>query len=151
MSRMVKDVTKFHDYLGAPVRDQPGWPEQARVDLRVDLIDEEINKELLPAIRARNMLKTADGIADSIYVLIGAALEFGIPLDTVWKLVQQANMAKGQGRHSPSCNINKSPRDQERRCDCGVVSYREDGKVAKPPGWQAPDADIAWLVDHSWN
>lgn len=59
--------------------------------------------------------KLSDGLADLIYVTVGTALEFGIPLDRVWAEVQRANMQKASG-----------PR-------------RADGKVLKPPGWVPPD------------
>lgn len=49
-----------------------------------------------------------------IYVLVGAALAFGIPLDRVWSEVQRANMAKLGG------------------------ARRADGKILKPEGWQPP-------------
>lgn len=67
-----------------------------------------------------DLAKVADGCLDQIYVTCGAALAFGISLDHSWDLVQAANMAK-----------------------FGPGSYkRPDGKVQKPPGWIAPDADI---------
>jgi hypothetical protein len=57
----------------------------------------------------------ADGIVDAIYVLIGAAITYGIDIRPVWQAVHAANMAKEGG------------------------ATREDGKVQKPPGWQPPD------------
>jgi predicted HAD superfamily Cof-like phosphohydrolase len=64
-----------------------------------------------------NLPETADAIADLIYVLIGTAHEFGIPLADVWAEVQRTNMAKTGG------------------------ATRSDGKVMKPEGWQAPDIE----------
>ncbi len=60
----------------------------------------------------------ADGLVDSIYVHVGAALQYGLPLDHVWDAVQKANMAKFPG---------------------GRAIRREDGKVIKPEGWQPPN------------
>lgn len=114
------DVWCFHTACNIPVRLDPGFPSDERVALRVDLINEEVNKELLRAIESRDLVKTADGIADAIYVLIGAALEFGIPLDRVWAAVHESNMAM----MDPAT---------------GYVKRREDGKVLKPDGWKAPD------------
>ena len=61
-----------------------------------------------------DILQVADGLADLIYVAVGAALAFGIPLDRVWSEVQRANMAKTGGKRSPM------------------------GKILKPEGWQPP-------------
>lgn len=142
---MIKDVTAFHDYLGAPVRERPSWPHADRIELRRKLIKEEGN-ELLDAIEVRDMTKVADGAADLIYVVLGTLIEFGIVGRTwrrIWRLVHAANMNKGKGVHTLSCDIRTKSRSGERRCTCGVVKYRDDGKVAKPADFVAPDADIA--------
>ncbi len=120
MRQAIQDVTDFHIACDIPILHVPTFPHSDRVELRVKLIDEEVNKELLPAIERRDMVAVADGIADSIYVLTGMALEFGIPLECVWEAVQAANMAK----LDPIT---------------GKVRRREDGKVLKPDGWQPPD------------
>jgi len=80
-------------------------------------------KELMPAIATRDMLETADAIVDSIYVLIGAALEFGIPLAEIWAEVQRSNMGK----------VIELP-DGTRK-----VNRRPDGKILKPENWVPPD------------
>ena len=90
----------------------------------MELIREEVNRELLPAMEAGDMPEIADAMADSIYVIVGAALEYGIPLDRVWAAVQRANMAKVD----PAT---------------GKVRKRHDGKVLKPEGWTPPDISAA--------
>lgn len=120
LTKVMDDVEMFHVMCGLPVKHTLGFPDDERVALRIRLIDEEINKELFPAIEARDMVGTADGIADAIYVLCGMALEFGISIEAVWDTVHEANMAK---------------RDPV----TGIVKHREDGKVLKPEGWKAPD------------
>lgn len=117
------DVAEFHKACDIPILAKCGIPDAARVELRINLIQEEVNRELLPAMATDNLLKIADGMADAIYVIVGAALEYGIPLHRVWELVQAANMAK------------RDPMT-------GKVYRRADGKVTKPPGWVSPDADI---------
>jgi predicted HAD superfamily Cof-like phosphohydrolase len=67
-----------------------------------------------------DLVGIADGIADSVYVLVGTALEYGIPLDRVWGAVHSANMAKVDPV-------------------TGKVRKRFDGKVLKPDGWKRPD------------
>ena len=118
MRGVLRDVAEFHRATDCPVMRQPVWPED-RIDLRVELITEEMEKELFPAIEERNMEGTADGIADSVYVLAGTMLEFGYPAE-VWDEVQQANMRKVDP-------------------ETGKVRRREDGKILKPEGWTPPD------------
>jgi predicted HAD superfamily Cof-like phosphohydrolase len=69
---------------------------------------------------AKSLPDIADAIADSIYVLVGTALEYGIPLDRVWNAVQAANMAEVDPV-------------------TGLVRKRTDGKILKPDGWLPPD------------
>ena len=127
MHTAFRNVAAFHKACDVPVRDEPSFPDDSRVDLRINLIEEEVVKELFPAIQARDMLKTADGIADAIYVLIGAALEFGIPLPQVWEMVHGANMKKVDPF-------------------TGKVTRRADGKILKPAGWVSPESDIERLL-----
>ncbi len=118
----MNDVEAFHLLCDVPAPNVLGFPDDERIELRIRLIEEEVNKELIPSVRARDMVGTADGIADAIYVLCGMALEFGIPLEDVWEEVHKANMAKADPV-------------------TGVVKHREDGKVMKPDGWVPPDIE----------
>lgn len=122
MKFLLEDVEDFHRACDVPVHAMPQVPSQDRQKLRYDLIVEEVVKELLPALVQEDLVQIADALADSIYVLVGTALEYGIPLDRVWAVVQRANMAKVD----PTT---------------GKVRKREDGKVLKPEGWTAPDID----------
>ena len=120
MSEFVDDVRTFHLATDVPVLASPQIPNADRILLRKRLIDEEVNVELFTAMKENNIVEIADAIADSIYVLIGTALEYGIPLDAVWGEVQRSNMAKVDP-------------------DTGKVRRREDGKVLKSEGWTKPD------------
>lgn len=120
MKNLMHDVAAFHLACDVPIAAVPEEPPPARVELRIDLIDEEVNRELIPAMRTGSMALIADAMADSIYVIVGAALEYGIPIDRVWAAVQAANMAKVDPV-------------------TGKVRKRSDGKVLKPDGWTAPD------------
>lgn len=127
------DVEAFHVAVAQPVRNTPcplfEGETMADLDLRSDLIGEE-EGEIQRAIFALEVATTeedhrkamadlADGLADLIYVCIGTALQFGIPLDRVWKEVHRSNMAKVQGG----------------------VRRRDDGKILKPEGWTPPDVE----------
>jgi predicted HAD superfamily Cof-like phosphohydrolase len=122
MKKLMEDVKAFHLACDVPILGSPIVPDYDRKQLRINLIEEEVNKELIPAMLADNLLEIADAMADSIYVIVGAALEYGIPLDKVWEAVQRANMNKVDPV-------------------TGKVRRREDGKILKPDGWQAPDIE----------
>lgn len=127
MNGLIADVSAFHLACGQPIEPQLLIPGE-RVDLRRRLIREEyteLMKEGFGVLRGHevDLVSLADGLVDLIYVCVGTALEFGIPLDRVWLEVQRANMAKA----GPD----------------GKVRYRDDGKVLKPDGWQPPDVHAA--------
>lgn len=119
MVDVYKDVAEFHRALKVPVVEKPQFPSDERVQLRVELVQEEVVRELFSAIERRDIVATADGIIDGVYVLVGMALEFGIPFDRVWNEVQRSNMEKV----GPN----------------GEIYRRPDGKVTKPPGWNPPN------------
>jgi len=117
-----QDVLDFHKKFNAYVGDKPAFPDRQTQELRMSLIQEEVG-ELFRALQAGkypriwgkpNLPSVADGIADSIVVLIGTAIAFGIDLRPIWDEVHKTNMAKiGGGK-------------------------RKDGKVLKPLGWEGP-------------
>lgn len=121
MLGLMHDVSRFHHATGEPDwhwKYKPVVPSPERVALRRQLIAEE-TMETLAAMDKGDLVEIADGLADSIYVLIGTALEYGIPLHKIWDEVQRSNMAKA----GPD----------------GKVLRREDGKILKPLGWTPPD------------
>lgn len=123
---MIEDVKEFHKvFCTNQLRDTVGLPPLQIRDLRTNLIEEEVTGELIPALDSGNIIEIADAIADSIVVLIGTALAYGIPLKQVWKEVHRSNMAKMQ----PD----------------GTVKRRADGKILKPEGWTPPD--IKGIID----
>lgn len=67
----------------------------------------------------RDIIESADALADLVYVIYGMALECGINLPAVLAEVQSSNMSKlGED---------------------GKPIYREDGKVLKGPGFFVPN------------
>jgi predicted HAD superfamily Cof-like phosphohydrolase len=136
VQKLIDDVAAFHNACDVPVLTKPTIPPPDRVKLRWKLVFEEVIAELGPAMAVDivgnplpdiepHLPSIADAIADSIYVLVGTSLEYGIPLARVWDAVQAANMAKV----GPD----------------GKVIRREDGKILKPEGWQP--ADIAGILN----
>lgn len=123
MKSALADVRGFHAAMDVPAPNVPCIPSSDRVELRLRLINEEVD-ELHVAVSDGDIVEVADALADIIYVAIGMAIEFGIPLDRVWDEVQRTNMAKVD----PTT---------------GKVHRRADGKVLKPDGWTPPDIAAA--------
>lgn len=61
--------------------------------LRAKLIREE-TKEVCHAIEKKNLPALAKELADLLYVVYGAALAFGIPMNDVFQIVHQSNLTK---------------------------------------------------------
>lgn len=121
----VDDVREFHLAFGQDVEPEPTIVSERIETLRVRLMREELD-ETVVAMADDDLPGIADGLADLIYVSIGTALAYGIPLERVWDAVHAANMAK------------LGPDGKPIR-DAG-------GKVVKPAGWTPPDiaAIVGW-------
>jgi len=91
----LSDVAKFHDTFGLPVLDQPVIPDEKRCELRVSLLQEELN-ELKEAIENNDLVEVADALCDIQYVLSGAVHEFGLGphFKSLFDEVQRSNMSK---------------------------------------------------------
>ncbi len=111
-----QDLVDFHQKFGCAYQVRPGDVDKQTRALRKELIREETG-ELFDAMDAVDLADIADGIVDSIYVLLGTAVSYGIDIRPVWDIVHRANMAKEGG------------------------TTREDGKILKPAGWAAPDVE----------
>lgn len=91
----INQVAEFHRTFNAPVLESPQIPSQQRCELRVSLLQEELN-ELSQAIKDGNIIEVADALCDLQYVLSGAVLEFGLGEKFVelFNEVQRSNMSK---------------------------------------------------------
>lgn len=108
------DILEFADKFGHYIEAHPCIPPEKVKVLRKNLIKEE-TEELLKAIEEDDLEGIADGAADSIVVILGTLIAYGIVFQSVWDEVHRTNMAKVGG------------------------ATREDGKSLKPEGWQPPD------------
>jgi len=88
-------VAAFHDTFHLPVLDQPVIPDAKRCELRINLLQEELN-ELKDAIADNDLVEVADALADIQYVLSGAIHEFGLGnrFKALFDEVQRSNMSK---------------------------------------------------------
>lgn len=124
MKTMTEQQAEFMKAMGSPTIEKEGHVVCCILARR--LIEEEVNVETLPALEKykqhpsfENLVELADGIIDSVYVLLHAANSLDIPFDLVWNEVHRSNMAKVDAD--------------------GRVKKREDGKILKPEGWTPPD------------
>ena len=111
-------VKTFMNTYGQDVKEQASFPDDKIVQLRVDLIEEELN-ELKEAIENNDIVEVADALTDILYVTYGAGHSFGVDLDECFDEVQRSNMSKlGED---------------------GKPIYNDSGKVMKGPNYFAPN------------
>ena len=107
-----EDVKTFMETFGQMVRTKPQFPDEKTMQLRCDLIKEELN-ELEHAIKTKNLKEVADALTDILYVTYGAGYAYGIDLDKCFKEVQSANMSKlgedGKPIYNEKCKVMKGP------------------------------------------
>tara|TARA_A100000164_G_scaffold260581_1_gene232555 strand:+ start:75 stop:416 length:342 start_codon:yes stop_codon:yes gene_type:complete len=103
---------------GQEVKERATFPENKIVQLRIDLIEEELN-ELKEAVKNNDIVEVADALTDILYVTYGAGHSFGVDLDKCFDEVQRSNMSK--------LGVDGKP------------IYNESGKVMKGPDYFAPD------------
>ena len=113
-----EDVKTFMETFGQMVRTKPQFPDEQTMQLRYDLIKEELN-ELEQAMKTKNLKEIADALTDILYVTYGAGYAYGINLDKCFKEVQRANMSKLGNDGKPI--------------------YNEKGKVMKGPNYSEPN------------
>ena len=113
-----EDVKKFMKTFGQKVITRPQFPDEKTMNLRFDLIKEELD-ELEQAMKIKDLKEIADALTDILYVAYGAGCAYGIDLDKCFKEVQRANMSK--------LGIDGKP------------IYNEKGKVMKGPDYIAPN------------
>ena len=88
-------VSEFHKTFNAPVLETPQIPSTERCNLRVSLMQEELN-EIKEAIEGNDLIEISDGLCDLMYVLVGSILEFGLrdKFVELFNEVQRSNMSK---------------------------------------------------------
>lgn len=123
---MQEAVREFHEAMGQPA---PGkYTELERKELRLNLIQEELD-ELATALGCNVGIHgewvemdgggydeegVVDAISDILYVVLGTAVEMGLPVQRFFAEVHRSNMTKVGG------------------------PVREDGKILKPDTYEPP-------------
>ena len=111
-------VGLFMTTFGQEVKKKPGFSSDKINNLRISLIEEELN-EFKDAILKKDLKEAADALTDILYVTYGAGYAYGINLDRCFKEVQRANMSKLGTDGNPI--------------------YNDKGKVMKGPNYTEPN------------
>lgn len=161
MNKFQEQVKEFHETFDVPIHDKPLCSiAKERALLRAKLIMEEAEETIrgmgckqdedgfidLMDDTEFNMVEVADGIADLIYVALGAALEFGIDIEPIFNEVHRSNMSKAW-----------STEEVEKGLPDGVSAHeieglfpmwcvkRADGKILKSPSYSP--ANVRKVLD----
>tara|TARA_Y100001970_G_scaffold279362_1_gene386563 strand:- start:745 stop:1113 length:369 start_codon:yes stop_codon:yes gene_type:complete len=111
-------VKEFMFTFGQEVKENPEFPNDNIVDLRIKLIEEEL-QELKDAIKNNDIVEVADALTDILVVTYGAAASWGLEIDKCFNEVHRSNMSK--------LSVDGKP------------IYNEYGKVMKGPNYSPPD------------
>jgi predicted HAD superfamily Cof-like phosphohydrolase len=113
----LQQVAEFHKTFTAPILPTPQIPSRERSELRISLLQEELN-ELKQAIAENNLVEVADSFCDLQYVLSGAILEFGMAdkFSEMFAEVHRSNMSK-------ACNTEQEAQET-------VEHYLQQGQEA---------------------
>lgn len=119
--RYVTNFDKVEDFMrafGQNVEEEPTMLDEKTLQLRLELIEEEL-RELYLGVERKNIIEIADALTDLLYVIYGMGAAMGIELDYCFAEVHGSNMSKlGED---------------------GKPIYREDGKVMKGPNYKPPN------------
>ena len=113
-------VELFMSTFGQEVKKKPSLSNDKINNLRVNLIEEELN-EFKEAISKKDLKEVADALTDILYVTYGAGHAFGINLDGCFEEVQKSNMSK--------------------LGDDGKPIYNKNGKVMKGSKYLKPNLE----------
>ena len=124
---MQSKVRQFQAAMGQPVK---LWPEALpadRVPVRIELIREEFEDELMPALETGDLVETVDACIDLMYGVLGLMVEIGVNAEPLFNEVHASNMSKLGADGKP---IIAGPNDPD-----GIF----EGWVKKGPNYFRPD------------
>ena len=146
-------VADFHRTFKHPILEEPTIPANERCQLRVALLQEELN-ELKEAIADKNIVEVADALCDIQYVLSGAILEFGLAdkFKVLFEEVQRSNMSKvclTEEEAKKTVEFYKENKDTEcyykQEDDKWLVYRTSDNKTIKSINYS--EADLKGVLD----
>ena len=111
-------VKQFMSTFGQEVKDRAEFPHDKIVDLRIKLIEEEL-QELKDAIKNKDIVEVAAALTDILVVTYGGAAAWRLEIDKCFSEVHRSNMSKLSANGKPI--------------------YNDYGKVMKGPNYSPPD------------
>jgi len=149
----LNQVADFHRTFNAPILETPQIPSEQRCELRVSLLQEELD-ELAQAIKDKDLVEIADALCDIQYVLSGAVLEFGLgdKFVDLFNEVQRSNMSKACSTEEEAQKTLEHYKQKDgtegyyKQVGDKWVTYRNgDDKVLKSVGYSP--ANIKGMLD----
>jgi len=92
----LESVKEFNRMCGVPVGESPKNLDVSAFARRMRLILEEAS-EYATAVSIGSLPDIADALGDLLYVVFGAAIEHGMPMDEVFRQIHVSNMSKKGG------------------------------------------------------
>lgn len=120
MKKQIEQVREFFTAFKIPIQQKPCLPSLATQDLRVRLIQEEVDEFNL-AMTNEDLVEAVDAIIDQAYVVLGHAVALGVAdkFELLFNEVHKSNMTKLD--------------------DKGKPVYKPCGKVGKSKNFVEPD------------
>lgn len=138
MNRMQQQNADFNRAFGRPVRTTPQPLPLDEIGVSVELIREEFEDELIPALHAGDLLESVDACIDILYVTYGLLNRLGVDAEPCYDEVQRSNMSKLGADGQP---IIAGPNDPD-----GIF----EGRVKKGPNYFKPNLTIV-LREQGWD
>lgn len=111
-------VKEFQTVFKSNVGNVPFLPNEEERTLRINLLKEEFD-EYIEGENNNDIVEIADALGDMLYIILGTAISYGIPLDEIFDEIHASNMSK---------------LDED-----GKPIFREDGKILKGKNYFKPD------------
>jgi predicted HAD superfamily Cof-like phosphohydrolase len=126
---MQNDVQIFMEACGQSVARAPAYTSEnlQQATLYMNLIREEF-QELEEGFTNKDIIETADGCGDLIWVILGLCNTLGVRMPPVWQEITTSNMSKTVD---------------------GKVIRRDDGKILKPDTYFPPNIQLALQLQDS--
>lgn len=133
MNKMQQQNADFNRAFKRPVRTVPTPLPADEIAVSVELIREEFEDELIPALHAGDLVESVDACIDILYLTFGLLNRLGVDAEPMYDEVQRSNMSKLGEDGEP---IIAGPNDPD-----GIF----EGRVKKGPNYFVPN--LAKLID----